>query len=145
MRSYFYILASALLLAALTTEIALRYAMEARLPFIVATFLALVVMGLFNVRVAERFASPVNANRRAPRKRSASVRDDVREQGVVKWFDKSRGYGFIIRDNGGEIFVHLRGVRTHSNNQTGLKQGDRVSYVVDENEKGYFARQVVCE
>jgi Cold shock proteins len=34
------------------------------------------------------------------------------ETGTIKWFDPSKGYGFLIRDKGGDLFVHLRSVQT---------------------------------
>ena len=33
------------------------------------------------------------------------------ETGKIKWFDPSKGYGFLIRDKGGDLFVHLRSVK----------------------------------
>ena len=34
------------------------------------------------------------------------------ETGTIKWFDPSKGYGFLIRDKGGDLFVHLRSVQS---------------------------------
>ncbi|MFC1489282.1 cold-shock protein [Thermodesulfobacteriota bacterium] len=60
--------------------------------------------------------------------------------GAVQWFNDKRGYGFIEKEDGGDIFVH------HSvNNMPGFKtlsEGDRVSFDVEENERGPSAKNV---
>ena len=65
-----------------------------------------------------------------------------RETGTVKWFNDAKGYGFIERSEGGDVFVHYSSVRG-----TGFKrltEGQRVEYVVTEGEKGPQAQDVGC-
>ncbi len=56
------------------------------------------------------------------------------EKGVVKWFNNSKGYGFIQRDEGGDVFVHYSAVK--SEGYKTLKQGDRVEFEIEESAKG---------
>jgi CspA family cold shock protein len=54
--------------------------------------------------------------------------------GIVKWFNERKGYGFIEQDEGPDVFVHHSGI-----NATGFKslnEGDRVSFDVEEGQKG---------
>ena len=63
-----------------------------------------------------------------------------RETGKVKWFNDAKGYGFIERPQGGDVFVHFSSVRG-----TGFKkltEGQRVDYVVTEGDKGPQAQDV---
>ena len=61
-------------------------------------------------------------------------------QGIVKWFNDKRGYGFIEQENGPDVFVH------HSNiNAQGfrsLKEGDKVTFDIEQGEKGPTATNV---
>ena len=60
--------------------------------------------------------------------------------GTVKWFDDRKGYGFIEREDGPDVFVHHTGI-----NGTGfksLKEGDRVSFEIEQGKKGPSAVNV---
>ena len=63
-----------------------------------------------------------------------------RETGTVKWFDPQKGYGFINRDAGNDIFVHHSAISEQSFEP--LSEGDRVSFVVGEGRKGPAAQDV---
>ena len=60
------------------------------------------------------------------------------EQGTVKWFDASKGYGFILRDSGGEVFVHI----SQLNGVGALLDRERVEFDIFEDEKGEQAKDV---
>ena len=55
------------------------------------------------------------------------------ETGTIKWFDPSKGYGFLIRDKGGDLFVHLRSVQSQDRRK--LKENTRVRFSVENTEK----------
>ena len=61
--------------------------------------------------------------------------------GKVKWFDPKKGYGFIIGDQGQDIFVHYTAIA--GDGFRALKDGETVSYELTEGEKGLQARDVV--
>jgi CspA family cold shock protein len=70
-------------------------------------------------------------------------KDATREFGEVKWFNASKGFGFIIKDDGDEIFVHFRSIRGEG--RRGLRDGQRVSFVVVDSQKGPQAEDVAAE
>ena len=61
-------------------------------------------------------------------------------EGTVKWFNDRKGFGFITKDEGGDIFVHYSSI-TMSGFKS-LKEGDRVSFEVEEDERGPKAKNV---
>ena len=63
-----------------------------------------------------------------------------RETGTVKWFNGTKGFGFIVRDNGEEIFVHYRSIRGEG--RRSLKDGQAVRFRVEETDKGPQAEDV---
>lgn len=62
------------------------------------------------------------------------------EEGVVKWFDSRKGYGFIKRENGEDVFVHFSKVRAVGFKS--LEQGEKVSFDVEKTERGLRAVNV---
>ncbi|HEY6130493.1 MAG TPA: cold-shock protein [Halioglobus sp.] len=67
----------------------------------------------------------------------------TRASGTVKWFNVSKGFGFIVKDDGEEIFVHFRSIRGEG--RRGLRDGQKVNFVVAQSDKGPQAEDVVGE
>jgi cold shock protein len=62
------------------------------------------------------------------------------EKGTVKWFNNSKGYGFITRENGEDLFVHFKAVVGEG--YKSLKQGEVVQFEVEQGAKGLQAVNV---
>ncbi len=74
---------------------------------------------------------------------SPAVYDDSgRETGTVKWFNITKGFGFITRDLGDDIFVHYRAIRGEGHRT--LSEGQRVEFVVVDKDKGLQAEDVIA-
>lgn len=65
---------------------------------------------------------------------------DNRETGTVKWFNSEKGYGFIARDTGGDVFVHHSAIE--SDGFRSLNEGERVEFTVGQGQKGPAASDV---
>ena len=77
----------------------------------------------------------------APKKASKKPsKSSNREQGTVKWFNVSKGYGFVTRENGEEIFVHFRSILGEGRRV--LREGDSIEFSVTQGEKGPQAEDV---
>ena len=63
-----------------------------------------------------------------------------RENGTVKWFNDAKGFGFISRENGEDVFVHFRAIQMPGFKS--LKEGQRVSFTVVQGQKGLQADAV---
>ena len=64
----------------------------------------------------------------------------MKEQGTVKWFNAAKGYGFIQRENGEDVFVHFSAIQ--GDGYRSLEEGARVSFEVVKGAKGYKAETV---
>lgn len=71
---------------------------------------------------------------------SSKVSEEDREQGIVKWFNVNKGFGFITQSNGDDIFVHYRSIRGHGRKK--LIDGQAVSYTVINSNRGLQADDV---
>jgi CspA family cold shock protein len=64
----------------------------------------------------------------------------MKEQGTVKWFNSAKGYGFIQRESGEDVFVHFSAIV--GNGYKSLEEGARVSFEVKTGPKGLQAANV---
>jgi CspA family cold shock protein len=62
------------------------------------------------------------------------------EQGTVKWFNDAKGFGFITRQNGEDVFVHHTAIR--ANGFRSLAEGQQVQFEVTKGQKGLQAENV---
>jgi len=63
-----------------------------------------------------------------------------RETGTVKWFNDSKGFGFISREKGGDVFVHFSAIRGEGFRSLG--EGQKVEFTVTQGQKGPQAQDV---
>lgn len=66
-----------------------------------------------------------------------------KERGTVKWFNVSKGYGFITREAGDDIFVHFRAIKGRGKGRKSLNEGQVVQFVIIDGDKGPQADEVV--
>ena len=62
------------------------------------------------------------------------------EQGIVKWFNAEKGFGFISRENGDDVFVHVSAIQ--GSGYRSLEEGQRVTFDVVRGPKGLQAENV---
>ncbi len=178
MRTLFIAAVSALFFAALVTELTRRLWPDDYFALLLLTFVALLLSGLLNLRLAGLFPAataqrpaprgerreparergtragrggngrgraPAKAQR--PRPEPAPASAGPRESGTVKWFNRTKGFGFVIRESGEEIFVHQRSIRATGDGdqrrRPALHDGQKVTFVVADREKGLQAEDVV--
>jgi cold shock protein len=64
----------------------------------------------------------------------------AREKGTVKWFNNEKGFGFIEREQGGDVFVHFKAIT--GDGYRSLSEGQRVEFTVTQGQKGLQAEDV---
>lgn len=97
--------------------------------------------------LARKEKQQAKAAKRAERKQardsgqpSASEVITIRERGIVKWFDNTKGFGFIQRENGGDVFIHISTFVDRDLPAT--LEGNAVEFTVEEGPKGPQASEV---
>lgn len=94
---------------------------------------------------AQQGQKPRRSNNRKPAQQPpqrTSYNKAHRESGNVKWFNASKGFGFITRDSGDDIFVHFRSIRGEGHRV--LHDGQRVEFAISEGDKGLQAEDVAA-
>lgn len=71
---------------------------------------------------------------------SESTAVPARERGVVQWFNDAKGYGFIKRNDGSDVFVHFTAIQ--GNGFKTLKEGQEVEFTIIKGKKGLQAEDV---
>ena len=118
------------------------------LGLLAVVFLACLGSGLAAMRVGRgrpRTRSRAPRPARAKSRPKSGARQETagpRETGTVKWFSRSKGFGFVIREDGDEIFVHHRSIRSDGDRRGNLRDGQRVTFVAVERSKGWQAEDV---
>ncbi len=67
--------------------------------------------------------------------------EESRVNGTVKWFSDGKGYGFITRDEGKDVFVHFSGIR--AGGPRSLSEGDKVEFSIETSDRGPNAADLV--
>lgn len=90
--------------------------------------------------------TPKKANKKAQKQTKPTAdkgRSDADlEQGTVKWFNGNKGFGFIRRENGEEVFVHFRSIANNDGNRRVLRDGQEVEFRVVVSDRGPQAEDV---
>ncbi len=91
----------------------------------------------FRLRRLNIYFSPTSSKRDLDRMKDVCSN---MEQGTVKWFNDAKGYGFITRQNGEDVFVHFSAVQ--GNGFRSLQEGQAVQFEVTKGPKGWQAENV---
>ncbi|EJM19171.1 cold shock protein [Pseudomonas sp. GM21] len=103
-------------------------------PAVLFSLLAALFAVLLHLSISFYKSSPATA--------SPSYDMSNRDTGTVKWFNTSKGFGFISRDSGDDIFVHFRAIRGEGHRV--LVEGQRVEFSVMNRDKGLQAEDVIA-
>jgi cold shock protein len=115
----------------------------ALLPPYLSTLVVALAASLSTLLLSRRKPKPKTVTARAVVSTNVPTNlstNSKKESGQVKWFNASKGFGFITRANGEEIFVHFRSIASGR----ALREGQRVEFAVTTGAKGLQAEEVVA-
>jgi CspA family cold shock protein len=113
--------------------------LDSLFPALVAYFCMALLSGcLTTFWVVRPRSEPSTKKQKHSRKRQKDL--GPKEVGSVKWFSASKGYGFVTRESGEDIFVHFRSIDGKGHRI--LQQGDKVEFAVTQGDKGLQAENV---
>jgi CspA family cold shock protein len=136
-RHQLQILVSALLVLAVVLQ---TLTLLAPMPIIAGQ--PAVLFSLVVALIAVLLHLAISFYRSSPAAASPSYDMSNRDTGTVKWFNTSKGFGFISRDSGDDIFVHFRAIRGEGHRV--LVEGQRVEFSVMNRDKGLQAEDVIA-
>jgi len=147
--------ASALLIASVAIQTAIvlipvaSVASVAGQPATLASLMLAFIAVLLQLATSQTKAPSVSSSNRGSGKirkaqpSHATAPTAGRETGTVKWFNTSKGFGFISRDSGDDVFVHFRAIRGEGHRV--LVEGQRVEFTIMMRDKGLQAEDVVAD
>lgn len=138
MRNQLQTLVSALLVLAVVLQALI---LLAPLPLVSGQPAVLLSLATFSLAVALQLGIHCKLRKSHPAAAPQDLGGD-RETGTVKWFNTSKGFGFISRDMGDDIFVHFRAIRGEGHRV--LVEGQRVEFSVMQRDKGLQAEDVIA-
>jgi len=137
--------AAAIQAAVLLVPIIMLAGQPATLASLMLTFIAVLLQlassQTKSARATSRPARSATNSRKSPSTHT-SAPSAGRETGTVKWFNTSKGFGFISRDSGDDVFVHFRAIRGEGHRV--LVEGQRVEFTIMMRDKGLQAEDVVA-
>ncbi len=130
-----------LIIAPITTAVIALPVFLLDIQFSSATILVIIFIVSFSSALLALRTSKPRARRQIDENRTP-YNQSKRESGSVKWFNASKGFGFITRDSGDDIFVHFRSIRGEGHRV--LHDGQRVEFAISEGDKGLQAEDVAA-
>ena len=135
MNKYIKIVIISAITSIIATVISLKLPSSEANIALTSTHLPLLLISFFSILIACIITSKLSG-----KSHKAIKIGSGRESGTVKWFNAAKGFGFITRENGEDIFVHFRSIQGKGHRSLG--EGQTVIFEVAESDKGLQAVDV---